>query len=254
MSTGRFVWHQLNTTDRVAAKQFYGDLLGWQYRDNDMGGEMIYTEVGVDGEYFGGVMDLMAPEGTPPHWAAYITTDDVDASAKQLTALGGQVFHGPEDMPDIGRFAVVADPQGAMFNLFKPATSGDVPAPKRPTPGEVAWEELLTSDPAAALDFYHQIFGWTADPMPMGEGNEPYNILKLGDITIGGLMRRPEMMPVSAWGVYFEVDDIDAAYARVTELGGMAATEIMTVPGTGRLAALADPQGAMFSIIQQDPM
>lgn len=254
MSTGRFIWHQLNTTDRVAAKQFYGDLLGWQYRDNDMGGEMVYTEVGVDGEYFGGVMNLMAPEGTPPHWIAYISTDDVDASAKQLTDLGGQIYHGPEDMPGIGRFALVADPQGAVFNFFKPAMEGEIPAPKRPKQGEVAWEELLTSDPAAAIDFYGKIFGWTVDPRSMGEGNEPYNILMLGDVMIGGLMRRPEMMPASAWGVYFEVNDVDASYAKVKELGGMTITEIMPVPGTGRLAVVADPQGAVFSIIQQDPM
>src|SRR6478736_6497695 len=106
MSNGRFVWHQLNTTDPDAAKRFYGDLLGWSFRENDMGGGMIYTEIGLDGDYFAGLMSLMAPEGTPPHWSAYITSDDVDASAEKVKRLGGQVVFGPDDIPNVGRFAL----------------------------------------------------------------------------------------------------------------------------------------------------
>jgi uncharacterized protein len=87
----------------------------------------------------------------------------------------------------------------------------------------------------------------------MGEG-EPYRLIKNGDLLEGGVMRHPEMMPVSAWTVYFEVADINASYAKVKELGGSSATEIIEVPGTGRFAAMADPQGAMFAIIQEGPM
>ena len=257
MSSGRLVWHQLNTSDPDAAKRFYTDLLGWDYKDNDMGGGMIYTEIGVYGEHFGGLVALAAlgvPDGTPAHWVPYISSDDVDAGAEQVKTLGGSVVFGPDDIPNTGRFALVADPQGAVFHLFKPSMAGEAPPPSRPKPGQVAWNELLTSDPDGALAFYGALFGWTSKAMPMGEGNEPYHLLALGETQIGGMMRRPDQMPVSAWGVYFEVADIDASYAKAQTLGAMAATEIMAVPGTGRLAALADPQGAMFSIIQQDPM
>lgn len=252
MSTGQFVWHQLNTTDPAAAKQFYGDLLGWSYEDADME-DMTYTMFGLSGENFGGIMQLMAPEGTPSHWIPYIAVDDVDASAKQVKQLGGQLYFGPDDIPNVGRFALVADPQGAAFQLFKPSGGGEMPESSAQTPaGAVAWEELLTSDPDAGLAFYGKIFGWTSEKMPMGDMD--YYLIKRDGKNVGGAMQRPDTMPVSAWNVYFEVAGVDAAYAKVTELGGTTYTGIMPVPGTGRLAAVADPTGAMFSIIQQEEM
>jgi predicted enzyme related to lactoylglutathione lyase len=252
MSNGRFVWQQLNTTDPAAAKQFYHDLLGWTYADNDMGGGMIYTQASANGVAFGGIMALMAPEGTPPHWIPYISTDNVDDGVKQIVSLGGQVLFGPDDIPgDIGRFALVADPQGALFNYFKPGMDGTVNE-TQPKPGEIAWRELLTSDPDAAAEFYQALFGWSARKEAMGA--DTYYLFQRGERNVGGMMQRPPQMPVSAWGVYFEVADIDAALARLKELGGTALAEIMTVPGTGRLVPALDPQGAAFSIMQQDPM
>jgi uncharacterized protein len=162
MSQSRFVWHQLDTSDPNAAKSFYKSLLGWTFKDNDMGG-MTYTEIGLNGASFGGIMAQMDPPGIPPHWGAYLYTDDVDAGAEQVKQLGGQIFYGPEDIPNVGRFAVVADPQGATFNLFKPSGEGEMPPkPAKTPPGAVAWNELLTSDPNAALEFYGKLFGWTS--------------------------------------------------------------------------------------------
>lgn len=252
MSNGRFVWQQLNTTDPVAAKQFYHQLLGWSYRDSDMGDEMIYSEISADGRPIGGLMRLMAPEGTPPHWIPYITTDNVDEGIARIASLGGQVLFGPDDIPgDIGRFALVSDPQGAMFQYFKPSMEG-TEGPPVAKPGEVAWNELLTSDPDAAAEFYQALFGWEAKKESMQ--GVAYYLFKRGDRNVAGMMQRPPQMPVSAWGVYFEVADIDAALDRLKDLGGTALTEIMPIPGTGRIVAALDPQGAAFALMQQDPM
>ncbi|MBN9619042.1 MAG: VOC family protein, partial [Actinobacteria bacterium] len=112
-------------TDPAAAKQFYHGLLGWSYEDNDMGDGMIYTQASANGVPFGGIMQSMAPEGVPPHWIPYISTDNVDEGLKQIASLGGQVLFGPNDIPGgIGRFALVSDPQGAVFQYFKPGMEG----------------------------------------------------------------------------------------------------------------------------------
>ena len=238
MSNGRFVWQQLNTTDPAAAKQFYHGLLGWSYEDNDMGDGMIYTQASANGVPFGGIMQSMAPEGVPPHWIPYISTDNVDEGLKQIAG--------------IGRFALVSDPQGAVFQYFKPGMEGGGEREGQPKPGEIAWQELLTSDPEAGAEFYRQLFGWEVKKEAM-EGMD-YYLFKRGDRNVGGMMQRPAQMPVSAWGVYFEVADIDAAFDRLKQLGGTALTEIMPIPGTGRIAAALDPQGAAFAIMQMDPM
>ena len=116
---GAFSWNELMTTDVAAAKSFYGTLLGWQFKDMDMG-KMIYTVVGAGGNDMGGIMPMPpdAPKGMPPCWGAYVTVNDVDGVAKQVEGLGGKVFMPPTDIPNVGRFCVIQDPQGAMISLI----------------------------------------------------------------------------------------------------------------------------------------
>ncbi|VAW81098.1 hypothetical protein MNBD_GAMMA15-558 [hydrothermal vent metagenome] len=115
---GAFSWNELMTTDVNAAKTFYGELFGWVLEDMktcDMG----YTMARAGDKEVAGIM-AMPPEagGMPPTWGAYVTVDDVDASAKQAEALGGKVMLAPRDIPDVGRFCVISDPQGAVLALI----------------------------------------------------------------------------------------------------------------------------------------
>ena len=175
--------------------------------------------------------------------------EDVDAALPALRAAGGQVYKEPADIPGVGRFAVVGDPYGAAFMLFRDA-GGDPPPPPPPeTPGLVGWRELHAGDSERALAFYSGLFGWTKerdfDMGPMGL----YHIFNSAPGESGGMMTRSPQTPASFWLYYFNVEAIDAAVARVNKAGGKIANGPMEVP-TGQWVAQAfDPQGAMFALV-----
>jgi predicted enzyme related to lactoylglutathione lyase len=242
-NTGRFVWYDLMTPDPKAAIAFYGEVVGWKAQPY---GDSHYTMwVGQQGP-LGGVMEL--PEeatkmGAPPHWTANVQVADVDQTIARAKELGGRLYHGPEDIPEIGRFAVIGDPQGASIAVFAP--SRDMPAHDIDKHGEFCWNELLTSDQAAALGFYHELFGWERlldhDMGPMGV----YVIYGRQGRQLGGMVTM-KMPP--AFMYYVQVDDLDAALARATKMGARLLNGPMTVPGGARIVQLFDPQGAAFSL------
>ncbi|MDB5455651.1 MAG: Glyoxalase/bleomycin resistance protein/dioxygenase, partial [Caulobacter sp.] len=193
-----------------------------------------------------GLMTL--PGGGPPLWVGYILVDDVDAYAQRLTEAGGVVHHPPDDIPGVGRFAMVADPQGAVFVLFKGLPSL-APAPAGPGPGLVGWRELVAVDGEAALAFYAGLFGWTPterfDMGPMG----PYQLFATGGgDAVGGVMTKPPGVPAPFWSYYFEVDGVQAAIKRLQAGGGTVINGPHQVPGDAWVAQAIDPQGAMFSL------
>lgn len=122
---GTFVWNELMTTDPEGAKAFYAEIAGWTYNDVPMPGECegTYTMIVQDGEYRGGMFKMEGPEfdNVPPHWGTYLEVEDVDTATAKVSGLGGTVLREPADIPDIGRFSVVSDPQGAVLMLFKSA-------------------------------------------------------------------------------------------------------------------------------------
>ncbi|MBV1708018.1 MAG: VOC family protein [Hyphomicrobiales bacterium] len=252
MTTSPFVWYELSTTDMAAARGFYGAVLGWGADDMNMPG-MPYTVVKAGDVPIGGIMNLpdhLAQACVPPHWIAYMACDDVDATAKAMQADGATIHLAPTDIPNVGRFAVMADPAGAHFNLFKPLP-GDGPVPERYAPGTVGWRELYTSDLAGSLAFYGKYFGLTKlrshDMGAMGS----YEVFGYGGEQLGGMMDRPPQVPVSTWGFVFTVIDIEEAAARVTASGGKVLMGPMEVPGGQKTAKCLDPQGASFSMVTQ---
>ena len=254
MTASPFVWYELSTTDMAAAREFYGKVLGWSADDMSLPG-MPYTIAKAGEVPIGGIMNLpdhLMQAGVPPHWIGYMGCADVDAAAKAMQADGATVHLAPTDIPDVGRFAVMADPAGAHFIIFKPL-AGDGPMPTRYAPGTVGWHELYTSDLAGALAFYSKYFGITKlrtfDMGAMGS----YEIFGVGDEQLGGMMHRPPQLPTSAWGFYFTVTDIDAAIARVTAAGGKILMGPMDVPGGQKTAQCFDPQGAAFAMVTQPP-
>jgi uncharacterized protein len=246
-------WIELSTTDMDASKKFYGAVLGW--KDYSVGPEEtgFYTMPERDGLPLAGMMTQMDGEkamGVPPHWNTYISVKSADDTAKKAAGLGATVVVEPMDVMDVGRMAVLIDPEGAAICLWQPNTHPGSAIVNEP--GTFIWSELYTKDPAKAETFYTGLFGWTTK---VDDGPMKYTELKVKDRTFGGLMAiTPEMGPIPPnWLVYFAVDDADAAIDAAKKAGGSAMMGPMDIPNVGRIAVLADAQGAVFAIIKTAP-
>jgi len=242
-------WTDLQTSDQAGAKSFYGALFGWDYDDqpvghDEAGNEAFYSMATKNGKHVAALAPLPMP-GVPPHWNVYVTVADVDASAAQVPAAGGTVMMPPFDVMDAGRMSLIADPTGAMLCMWQP--TNHIGASLVNEHGTLAWEELMTSDVPAATGFYAKVFGW--EPSSADIPGMEYTELKLDGRGIGGAMNLPmEGMP-PAWGVYFAVDDCDKAAEIAKANGGTVMQEPTDIP-PGRMALIADPAGAMFSVIK----
>ena len=242
---GRFVWHDLMTSDPKAAARFYTEVAGWGTQVFE---PMAYTMWTAGGTPHGGVMQLPPDAEFPPHWLAYLSTPDIDATLAQAKALGGKVVIEPTDIPDVGRFAVLHDPQGAAFAIYTPVR-GEGGHDGAPRLGEFSWHELATTDSAGAFKFYADLFGWESrGAFDMGGGWMYQMYGRMGQ-ELGGMFNKPAEMPgPPAWLHYIMVDDVDDAVDRVTEAGGKVINGPMDVPGGDRIAQCVDPQGAMFAV------
>lgn len=247
---GRFVWYELMTTDTKAAIAFYTEVIGWRTQPFGEGADPYMMWVASQGP-LGGVYPL--PEeakkmGAPPHWMAHVEVKSVDETVARVKSLGGRVYVEPQDVPKVGRFAVIADPQGASISLF---TSAEAMAPHDTSKnGEFSWAELSTTDHDAAFKFYKDIFGWDqTSTMDMGEMGGEYRMFGQDGKTYGGMFTKGKDMPMpTAWLYYIHVDDLDAAVERAKAKGAKLLNGPMEVPGGDRIAQLMDPQGAAFAL------
>ena len=236
---GTFVWHENVSADPEAALSFYSELFGWEV-EVFKPGEMDYAMIKSAGQTHGGFPP--APEGVPNHWLGHVCVEKVDETVEKAKAAGGTVVHGPMGIPEVGRFAVIADPQGAVVSAYEPAGEGPASA------GVFVWDELGTQDVEAAERFYGDVFGWTS--VDMGAEYGGYRIFQLGETRAAGMMKLPDPAAPSGWAPYVAVEDADATVAKAKELGGSALLEPMDVPNVGRIAYLRDPQGAVFGILK----
>ena len=247
-NNGHFVWHDLMTTDPKAAIAFYSEVIGWKTQPFGEGGD--YTMWVASQGPLGGVTKLegeAAKMGAPPSWMGHVQVEDVDAAAALAKKLGGKVYAEPSDIPTVGRFAVVADPQGAVLSIFKP--SGAMELHDASKEGEFCWNELMTSDTAAAVTFYSAICGWKVleemDMGPMGT----YRIFGVGDQRLGGMMTTPKGAPMPPmWNYYVDTANLDGPLARATKMGAKVLNGPMDIPGGARIVQLMDPQGAAFAL------
>lgn len=247
---GRFVWYELMAADTEAAKHFYRAVIGWETQESGVAG-MDYTMFTAAGRPVSGAMELPATArgmGIKPQWLGYIAVDDVDTLAADIVIAGGVVHRAAADIPDIGRFAIVGDPDGATFALFQ-ASSGDPPPAAPPGAlGHIGWRELYAEAGEAAFGFYGTAFGWQLnsemDMGPMGV----YRIFGLAGEDFGGIMTRPPSVQRPLWLFYFNVDAIDAAAERVVAAGGQVVLNPMEVPGGSWIVQCVDPQGAFFAL------
>lgn len=249
--TPQFIWHDLMTTDPAAATAFYRAVIGWNAADSGAAGRG-YTYLSAGTTPVAGLMAL--PEsaratGAPPGWMGYIGVDDIEARTARIVAAGGKVHHAVEAIPGIGRFAVLADPQGAVFALFQPNVPPP-PAEGAPTaPGHIGWNELRATEYKSAFAFYEEIFGWTmAEEMDMGPMGF-YLMFATGGSPVGGMANKAPQMPVAHWGYYINVDGVEAAMQRVGAHGGQVLHGPHEVPGGSWIAECVDPQGASFAMV-----
>lgn len=248
-----FIWYELMTTDLDAAQAFYKNVVGWDTESWDGAGTryVLLKPTGSD-RGIGGMMTLPAEAaamGAPSMWVGYVYADDVDARTESIRAAGGSVQREPADIPEVGRFSVVSDPQGAMFMLLAPRGE-NLPPLAMSVLGNVGWRELYAGDGATALDFYTRQFGWTkGEALDMGSMGT-YQLFHAGsDEAAGGIMTKPAEMPVPAWIFYFVVGNIDDAVSRVEAGGGKIINGPMEVPGGAWVVQAVDPQGAMFALV-----
>jgi predicted enzyme related to lactoylglutathione lyase len=246
VSEGGFVWYDLMTQDAAAVRDFYTAVVGWQAADAGMPG-IDYTLLRVGERPVAGLAEMPQGLNVPVRWMGYILASDVDGMAERVKQAGGHVHRAPDDIPGVGRFAVVSDPQGAAFMLFR--GDGTAPPDLAPfTPGAIGWHELHTHDWETAFPFYEDLFGWTksqtVDLGPMGA----YQTFSLGDAWMGGMMNNPQA-PTPFWLYYFIVEDIDAAVTRVADAGGALLRPPHQVPGGSWIVQATDPQGTMFALV-----
>ena len=246
---GRFLWHELMTTDTKSAARFFSKVAGWKTQawKQDAG----YTMFVASARPMAGLMLL--PEdakamGAPPSWITYIGTPDVDETARLAASLGGKILKPASDIPTIGRFAVIQDPQGAVFSAFTPSQAPQ--ADTEPTIGDFSWHELATTDWRAALTFYQQLFGWEGtSSMDMGPEMGTYQMYGWKGKTLGGIFNKPKQMPgPPSWLPYIKVADSKKAAETVKTLGGQVVNGPMEVPGGDWIAQGVDLQGAMFAV------
>ena len=243
---GQFVWYELMTPDVAAARKFYPAITGWGTQEFDKD----YTMWTTRGVPFAGIFRLrpeQRQQGIPPNWMPYIDVDNVDETSRKANSLGGKTVHGPQDIPNTGRFAVLQDPQGATFGIYKSNRSSQS-WDGTPVIGRFSWHELMTTDYKKAFEFYRQLFGWEkTGEMDMGGGNM-YFMYGKGK-PFGGIFNRPPEMASMPpfWMVYIHVKDVKKAVETATRAGAFVKQPPMEVPG-GMIAILGDPQGAGFAV------
>jgi uncharacterized protein len=251
-SNGRFVWYELMTTDIEAAKLFYANVIGWGTRDVSMPGFAYKLFTAKDAPVTGlmNLPDDARRAGVAAHWMGYVGVDDVDAAVARVKQLGGAVHVSPMDVPDIGRFSVIADPQMATLALVKWLKPRQRQSIELGTPGRVGWHELFAADWEKAFAFYSELFGWQNAESHVGVMGTYQQFSAAGE-AIGGMFTKHPTLPHPFWLYYFNIDNVEAAAKRVEAGGGEILYGPTTVPGGAWIVHCTDPQGAIFALLDR---
>ncbi len=255
MNNHRFVWHDLNTKDIEGATRFYGELFNWKFDKSDQ----EYAHITAGDQMIGGIRKMSANEQQPPAWLAYVVVDDVAATVASIEKQRGRTYMPTTVMDKVGTFAVTADPTGAVFAPWRsarPEENAPQAAPAMPHVGTFCWDELVTTDPAAAGAFYAEVFGWEPHAVDMGGGatytlfNRPGTNGPNGQpLGAGGMMKSPPGVPHSFWIPYIAVDSADASSDRAKRLGATVMVPPTDIPNVGRFSCWMDPQQAAIAVL-----
>jgi len=245
------IWTDLSTSDPAAARDFYAKVFGWKVEvnpDPQYGG---YALAKIGGKDVAGIGPKQMDEA-PTAWTVYIGSADAEDTAKKAQAAGGNVIVPTMAVGDQGKMAIIQDPSGAMLGIWQ--SQNMTGAQVYDKPNSMGWAELNSRGVEKALPFYKKLFGWGEKKTP-GQGDNPeYTEFQLGGKSIAGGMEMNPMVPAdvpSYWMVYFNVDDVDKAFKKVTEAGGKEMLAPQDMPG-GRFAIVSDPQGAAFGLLRME--
>ena len=243
---GTFSWVDLATTDAAAAKSFYSGLFGWETEDDDAGGVRVHDVPHRRRRRLRALRDVggHARHGRPPNWTSYVTVADADAAAARAKQLGGAPIEDAFDVLDLGRMAVLEDPQGAVFAVWQPRTR--IGAERVNDVGCLCMNELATTDIEAARSFYERLFGWTTEMVDTGPDG-PAMVFAHNGETLNASFGAVEEGTPAHWRPYFTVESTETAVERVRELGGKELLEPQEIPD-GSIAMALDPQGAVFAV------
>jgi predicted enzyme related to lactoylglutathione lyase len=250
---GEFNWVDLGASDIDGQTAFYEGLFGWTHTDIPFANGAVYKMYALDAKTVAGGSQLNpadAEAGARTTWNTYVRRDDVDASAALAVELGGQIVMPTMDVPGQGRLVGIADPTGATFFIWKPITPDSTT--EYGENGTYGWAQLDTRDPQAAGEFYTKLFGWKLQLLDWDPTHPYWQILVDGQGQ-AGIAPMPDAIPASMpsfWRPNFMTDDIDASLYRAVELGGRILSPKSVIPGRLATAEVADPAGAMFTLLQ----
>jgi len=246
---GEFCWVEVATSNQSAAKSFYCSLFGWTATDVPIGPDRFYTLLELQGRVAAGAYSMIPDErdaGLPSHWKLYVAVASADEAVKRAAQLGAKVIDAPFDVGNRGRTAVIEDPTGTVFCLWQGNQRPGIGVTGEP--GAFCWADLNTPDQQTAKTFYEGLFGWKLTP---GQGkNSGYLHIVNGENYIGGIppARGTGASEPPHWLIYFATADVDKTFGRAADLGARKLLRTMDIEGTGRVAILADPQGAVFAL------
>lgn len=243
---GRFVWYDLLTHDLPAVQRFYGRLFGWSFVGN-LGENESYTLIRHHDVGIGGIVEVDELEGgvSRARWIPSLSVADVDRAVEMTKEQGGTVYFDPEDVPDRGRLAVVADPQGAVVAFLR-ASGGDPPETEPRINGWL-WTELWTHDVSAAATFYRALVGYEEEVVNIAVLKD-YSVWTRGGEPRAGVRRLPWEEVQPNWLPYVRVDDPAVVAARVEGLGGRVLLAPSEQMRQGSVALIADPSGAVLAL------
>ena len=241
-ANGTFMWREIMTPDVAASKRFYGEMFGWSFDDMPMG-TFTYTMIKRGAAGIGGMASLDMMPGAPPHWIGTVCVADVDATARVAAEAGGAVMQPPGDIEGYGRFAIIADPQGAALTLMQPFGEGGA-REGAPGLGEFCWEHLNTTDVDGARAFFGRVLGWEAAASPAG-----MTVFKAGETQVASITAAPPGAPAH-WLTYVVVDDLASARARAVNHGGKVLMDEHAVPTIGSFAVITDNVGATVCLFK----
>ncbi|MFB7914372.1 VOC family protein [Streptomyces sp. NPDC056061] len=241
-------WVELSTSDIPAATSFYAALFGWRPETDPREEAGGYTMAHLGNARVAALSPIYQP-GQPTAWTVSFACENTDAAAEAVRSAGGSLLVGPMDVFDQGRFAVVADPSGAVFALWQARAFAG--AERLNDPGALGWVELVTHEAAPALAFYPAVLGWTVNT-----ASKSYPQWGVAGQDFGGMVIMDDRFAPDApphWVPYFAVRDVDATAATAQGAGGEPLMPPTNVPGGPRIAVIRDPQGAVFGIHRGGP-
>jgi predicted enzyme related to lactoylglutathione lyase len=244
---GTFCWPELATSDADASKSFYASLFGWEFEDREAGEGFTYSMASVDGSQVGA---LYPTDQGAPRWNSYIAVESADDAAKKAGEAGADIVVEPMDVMDSGRMAVLQDPSGAVVSVWEPKEH--IGAQLVNAPGALCWNDLMTHDVDKAVEFYAEVFDWEIGSVE--DAPDDRHGIKIGEQMNGGMARIPEAAGTEVmphWLACFAVEDVEQALETIDGEGGAKLSPVIDVP-SGRFAVVADPQGAVFAVVDGD--